>query len=66
MRPWSLLTILNFFEGGPTDKRYFNVSSPSSRRDNENLYKWLTLDNTKDFDYIPHDLLILQILIFTA
>ena len=31
--PCSLLTVLNFSARWPTDKRYFNVCSPSSRRD---------------------------------
>ena len=34
VRPWSLLTILNFSTRGRQTQRYFNVSSPSSRRDN--------------------------------
>ena len=38
VRPWSLLTILNFSKRGPTDKRYFNVSTPSSRRDSYNCF----------------------------
>ena len=33
--PWSLLTIVNFSERGPKTKWYFNVSSPSSLRDNK-------------------------------
>ena len=35
VRPWSLLTISNFSERGPTDTRYFNVSTLFSRRDNK-------------------------------
>ena len=31
--PWSLLTILNLSEQGPTDTMVFNVSTPSNRRD---------------------------------
>ena len=34
VRPWSLLTILNFSARDRQTQRYFNVSSPSSRRDN--------------------------------
>ena len=37
VRPWSLLTKLNFSKRGPTDTTVFNVSSHSSRRDNEAL-----------------------------
>ena len=33
VRPWSLITILNFSEGVRQTQRYFNVSTPSSRRD---------------------------------
>ena len=33
VRPWSLLTILNFSVRGQQTQRYFNVSSPSSRRE---------------------------------
>ena len=32
MGPWLLLTTLNFSARGPAEKRHFNVSSPSSRR----------------------------------
>ena len=35
MRPWSLLTILNFSERGRQAQWYFNVSTLSSRRDNK-------------------------------
>ena len=46
MRPWSLLTILNFSKRRPTDttngisiQRNFNVSSPSSHRDKNTFMK---------------------------
>ena len=35
VRPWSLLTILNFSERGRQAQWYFNVSTLSSRRDNK-------------------------------
>ena len=37
LRPSSLLTILNFSERSRQTQRYFNVSTPSSRRDNYGL-----------------------------
>ena len=37
MRPWSLLTILNFSAWGPTDTTVFNVFFPSSRRDDNEI-----------------------------
>ena len=37
VRPWSLLTILNFSNGGRQTQRCFNVSAPSSRRENKVL-----------------------------
>ena len=42
VRPWSLLTILNFPNGGWQTQCYFNVSSSSSRRDN--YYKALKVN----------------------
>ena len=36
--PWSLLTILNFSERGPTDTTVFNLSTPSSRTDNRHTW----------------------------
>ena len=44
VRPWLLLTILNFSYRGRQTQRYFNVSSPSSRIDN-NVCEF-TFDNT--------------------
>ena len=49
MHPWSLLTI-TFPNGGRQTQRYFNVSTPSSRRDNETF---------RHFENISRNVLIL-------
>ena len=48
VRPWSLLTILNFSARGRQTQRHFNISSPSSRRDNK---RNVTLDVFRSFAY---------------
>ena len=49
VRPWSLLTILNFSDGGRQTQRYFNFSS-CSRRDN---YSKISLRNHKVMQPCP-------------